>query len=587
MARHFNTQFSDPFAAEWAHPFATKRKAPSHAQRKDKTGSDTEPDPRDDSGDSPVKLLNATYEGTEGQDFVTLAAFEPMTVHTYGGGDKVSLFGIADYTVDTGAHNDRLSIYTPGKVTAQMGTGDDSVSVRSFNTHVLDGGAGRDQISFEHFGQAVIVDLMQKSASVSLSEPEKITLNGFEDITGSAFDDVIRANHQDNLIGTGGGNDQVFAMGGNDTVAAWSGDNYIDLGSGDDEALTAYGDDIIHGGAGNDQMSSQGGYNQFFTGTGADTVSGGSGNDWVHGGAHGDDASDRFTGRGEDAGMGHFGDTLDYTLADGAVTFNTRLGTVSGPGAGVKVEYADDGSVSLTQMTDTFLGFERYHGSNFNDRFITRHFTTEQFFGGDGDDTFLATSGSKLFDGGDSDLYYSDAPFDAGFDVVDYALSSGSVHADLRLGEGTFSLSNTTFTDGNPDTHKYVDIDGLIGGRGSDVLIGDRGDNLLDGGRGSDDLTGHGGADTFRFVKQYRDSAFDTITDFTHGEDALQLVGHRAAGGRVNAFGDLDTTGDGLLNSDDSTFYAYSNGTGYLFLEGGMIELLGVTEMTADDFLFA
>ena len=63
--------------------------------------------------------------------------------------------------------------------------------------------------------------------------------------------------------------------------------------------------------------------------------------------------------------------------------------------------------------------------------------------------------------------------------------------------------------------------DVLLGGAGDDVLLGGAGDDVLVGGAGDDLLTGGAGADTF--VWRAGESGTDRITDFTPGEDSLDL----------------------------------------------------------------
>ncbi|MFC2970460.1 M10 family metallopeptidase C-terminal domain-containing protein [Acidimangrovimonas pyrenivorans] len=60
----------------------------------------------------------------------------------------------------------------------------------------------------------------------------------------------------------------------------------------------------------------------------------------------------------------------------------------------------------------------------------------------------------------------------------------------------------------------------LAGGAGDDRLVGQGGDDILVGGAGSDTLTGGAGADTFVFAG---DGGRDVVTDFTAGEDRLDL----------------------------------------------------------------
>ncbi|WP_275664518.1 VWA domain-containing protein [Vibrio tubiashii] len=73
--------------------------------------------------------------------------------------------------------------------------------------------------------------------------------------------------------------------------------------------------------------------------------------------------------------------------------------------------------------------------------------------------------------------------------------------------------------------------DGLRGGSGEDRLIGGAGEDILIGGLGDDILTGGDDADIFKFVDQdstntqvdIRDGERDIITDFTKGEDKIDI----------------------------------------------------------------
>ncbi len=68
--------------------------------------------------------------------------------------------------------------------------------------------------------------------------------------------------------------------------------------------------------------------------------------------------------------------------------------------------------------------------------------------------------------------------------------------------------------------------DTLTGSRGDDTLDGGDGADRLNGGDGADVLTGGAGGDTFGVDKLAKTAAgLDRITDFTHGEDHIDLHG--------------------------------------------------------------
>ncbi|WP_436322427.1 Calx-beta domain-containing protein [Vibrio cidicii] len=79
---------------------------------------------------------------------------------------------------------------------------------------------------------------------------------------------------------------------------------------------------------------------------------------------------------------------------------------------------------------------------------------------------------------------------------------------------------------GNDQLYGGDGNDGLRGGTGDDILDGGLGNDILIGGLGDDILTGGDGMDIFKFIDHgtgVRDGERDTITDFTAGEDKIDL----------------------------------------------------------------
>ncbi len=163
----------------------------------------------------------------------------------------------------------------------------------------------------------------------------------------------------------------------------------------------------------------------------------------------------------------------------------------------IEVIYAvDKGEVETGTAGDDFLygstGDDRLTGAAGDDR-IHGRLGADRLFGGDGDDrihggsqgdTIVAGDGDDLVDGG------------AGQDLVD--LGAG---ADVFLDDAQ---------------GQYY---------GNDIIDGGAGDDRLEIGAGDDVVTGGAGADRFVFGTVSAAIGEDTITDFTLGEDILEISG--------------------------------------------------------------
>jgi Ca2+-binding RTX toxin-like protein len=105
-----------------------------------------------------------------------------------------------------------------------------------------------------------------------------------------------------------------------------------------------------------------------------------------------------------------------------------------------------------------------------------------------------------------------------GLDIY-VASSSETGVTQLRFDAGTPGVTNTAAIGGGllSDTSGNDILQGLVG---NDQITAGNGDDILRDGDGSDTLTGGAGADVFVLS---RDGLADTITDFTLGEDKLDL----------------------------------------------------------------
>lgn len=91
----------------------------------------------------------------------------------------------------------------------------------------------------------------------------------------------------------------------------------------------------------------------------------------------------------------------------------------------------------------------------------------------------------------------------------------------------------------------YAGNDSLIGGTGDDWLYGGDGNDTLFGGAGYDFMSGGAGNDVFVLAPE---AAYDWISDFTVGEDKLQLTGGLSFGALTIAQGTGDRLNDTLLS---------------------------------------
>ncbi len=130
----------------------------------------------------------------------------------------------------------------------------------------------------------------------------------------------------------------------------------------------------------------------------------------------------------------------------------------------------------------------------------------------------------------------------------------------LSGGDGSDTISGGTGNDNITGGADGDSINGnagddiITGGTGIDNITGDDGDDSITGGAGNDYLTGGSGVDTFIWLAG--DSGVDEITDFTVGEDVIDIsdILQISDGENLNEF--LDFESDGI----DTTVSIYADG---------------------------
>jgi CubicO group peptidase (beta-lactamase class C family) len=200
----------------------------------------------------------------------------------------------------------------------------------------------------------------------------------------------------------------------------------------------------------------------------------------------------------------------------------------------------------------------------------------DTIIGGNDDDALVGSEGEDSLDGGAGDDFLDGG---AGNDTVKDEQGNNSLYGNegndlifagmgddlLYGGAGNDSLSGRG---GSDRLIANAGNDTLDAGEGDDTLFGGDGDDLLIGGGGKDSLTGNEGKDLFAIASQ----ATITITDFTDGQDLLQLS-------EVFSFTDLKITQGKGENAADTFISLNSNNEPIAILSGVSADLV-----TTEDF---
>ena len=504
------------------------------------------------------------------------------TIVTSGGADSIQALQGGTNAISTGAGDDEVW-GASGTETVDGGTGIDTFRATSLaagysltrdglggyiltDTNLADGNDGIDRLTNVEWVQFADqrVALAAYSVAVTLTGTA-----GADTLTGTDYDDTLSGlGGNDILIGgggadtmTGGTGNDLFAVDnagdrtieiageGTDTVRAaisWTlGANLENLELGGTAAISGTGNDLANsliGNAAANVLSGLAGNDRLDGAEGADRLIGGSGNDtYVV-----DNAADSVI---EEALGGT--DTV-YSTASFTLSANVeRLvldGTAALSGTGNELANALTGNAASNALFG-LAGNDTLDGGAGADTLV----------GGTGNDTYLADNAGDIvteLGGEGTDLVQSSVTWILGANIEKLTLS-GIFAID---GTGN-SLANTLTGNGSANV--------LSGLAGSDKISAGPGDDILIGGVGADTLTGGSGADRFRFDVLDTASNKDTITDFIHGTDKLEISRSAFAAFGADPAGALSATefyaGKMAVTADQHLIY--NSGTGALYYD--------------------
>jgi serralysin len=491
-----------------------------------------------------IDLNPESFSNVGGRIGNVTIAFNTIIENAIGGSGDDLLNGNSVSNVLTGG---------AGNDTLKGNDGDDTLIGGAGNDN-LQGGNGIDTVSYATaVSGGVLVNLATGAGTFSGSDAAQVgsdTLTGIENIVGGNFDDTLTGDGNANQIDGGSGNDTIFGGGGVDVLIGGLGNDTVDGGS---EADTIYfqhgGNDSGIGGSGNDGFYFGAALNSL------DVVDGGVGND------------DQVGLQGNYAALtiaaANFAGIETFALIAGNITTFGDPGTnfydynittsgsfgrniiVTGNGLRAGEDFTFNGSAEVTGSFTFYsgLGVETLTGGAGNDGFYfgtSRFGAGDQVNGGGGGDNQLGLRGDYTID------FNAPAFANALVGIQTIALLSDLDPNFAQAGDGEFDysliLSDTlvgagqqlTVTGAGLGATESMVVNGssetsgslrLIGGAAADTLTGGGGADTIFGGLSADALRGNAAADTFLYsnVNQSAPGGYDTIMDFTHNVDKLDL----------------------------------------------------------------
>lgn len=468
---------------------------------------------------------------------VTLSAAWAATVGTSNSGVvtlstagfALDLSKVTNGTAGFSATNTGVATSVIGSARADTltgGSGSDTLT-GGLGADLLTGGGGEDYVRYDASSSAVNVNLATGTGTGGDAQGDQLA--GIEDVRGSAYNDTLTGDGNDNSFVGGAGSDVLAGGAGIDTALYDDSPTsvIVNLATAIGQGGDAEGDILsnienVAGSIFGDALTGYGAANLLLGGAGDDTLAGGAGADTLSG----------------DVGR----DTADYSASLVGVMVNLGTGDVSGGDA----------------AGDVLSSIENVHGSDQADA-LTGDAGANLLSGGLGDDTLVGGGGADTLTGFD------------GNDTANYAASPTAVTVDLTAGSGMgghaegdvlTTIENLSGSDFNDTLIGDLAANSLIGAAGDDSVSGAAGNDTLDGGAGADTLDGGAGDDIFitdgtdtiiEALEQGTDLIQSSVTIVLGANvENLTLTGSAAISGSGNALNNILTgnSGDNHLSGD-------------------------------------
>ena len=470
-----------------------------------------------------VQANGQTDQFTNIQNLTGTAGADALTGNTAA---NVLVGGAGNDTLDGGDGNDTLD----------GGAGDDA----------LTGGAGTDTVSYATAAAGVTVSLGETGAQATGGAGTD-TLSGFENLTGSAFNDTLTGSAGTNLLTGGAGNDTYVVQDTTDVVTELAnqgidtvlssvtytiGANVENLTLTGTAAINGTGnalDNVITGNAGINTLTGGAGNDSYIVQNTADVVTeaASAGTDTVQSsvsytiGAN----VENLTLTGTDAISGT-GNTLDNVI-----TGNAGVNILAG-GTGNDTYIIQDAGDIVTEAasagTDTIVSSVSYTISANVENLTLAGTANLSGTGNTLNNVIVANAGDNLLDGG------------AGTDTVSYAAALSGVTVSLAV--------TTAQATGGSGADTLTGFENLTGSAFNDTLTGSAGTNVLTGGAGDDIYVIQDATDVVtELAGQGTDTALSSVT-YTIGANVenLILTGTAAINGTGNALDNAITGNSGV-----------------------------------------
>ncbi|WP_342078337.1 calcium-binding protein [Yoonia sp. SS1-5] len=182
-----------------------------------------------DDGDETVTgtALGDRLEGRNGND----------VLNGEGGNDEL-VGGNGNDVLNGGNGADRL-----------FGQDGNDVLVGGAGSDRLDGGRGVDEVDYSASAEGIDIVLDNGNRRGDGGDAAGDQLVSIENVTGTAFADLVRGSNAENRIEAGAGNDVVDGLSGDDVLIGEAGNDVLDGGRGEDLLIGGIGDDVLTGGA--------------------------------------------------------------------------------------------------------------------------------------------------------------------------------------------------------------------------------------------------------------------------------------------------------------------------------------------------